>query len=118
MINIYLDDTREIPNNTWLLTKTPKDFMKLVFSHLWDINLISFDHDLWGGESIRLDEEWNTQRNKEINWWDLLIRTIETYKCYWLQFPNVILHTANPVWLERMRSILAINNLYNYELIW
>jgi hypothetical protein len=117
MIKIYLDDIRNEPE-WYVLSRTPKDFMRLVWPHVWEIELISFDHDLWEKEWAREDEEGNIQKSWEITWYELLLRTIQTYKCLWLDMPRVILHTANPVWYMRMESALIINNLHHKLIIW
>lgn len=102
-MKIYLDDVRFIPDDTWTECKDVQTFVDLVLANLWNIEEISFDHDLW-------DEV----DGKELTGYDCLIWFIKTYQIRRISFPRLSLHTANPIWHERMETAIIMHDLYKH----
>lgn len=43
---IFLDDVRDVPNDTWLLARTATEFFGLLKKHQDSVEVVSLDHDL------------------------------------------------------------------------
>lgn len=112
-MKIYLDDVRFIPDVTRTECKNASQFVQLVFTHLWEIEEISFDHDLWAisyGESEKkvCCDEWSFGEDAilEKNGYDCLYWFVATYRLLRLPFPKMLIHSANPIGAERMNRLL------------
>ena len=78
-MKIWLDDTRPAPKN-YVHCHSVNEAIKTIIDNCFNIELLNLDHDLGdfyndGGDGIKL-LDWCIENNF---------------------FPNVILHTANPV---------------------
>lgn len=89
-MQIRLDDVRFPPDEYWKEAKTPAEFYSVITNNIENVTLVSFDHDLW----------W------ELTWYDCLEWMLKTYRILGKRVPAVKLHTANPVWEERMKRLL------------
>lgn len=102
-MKIRIDDVRLPPDSTWefsfrdtlkenSLDFAVKRYFKDLILYIEQITEISFDHDLW-------DEN-------EITWYELLRITLDIYKACKIKLPKISIHSANPVWVDRMKSLL------------
>jgi len=103
VMKLRIDDFRFPPDDTW------EDEFRWSLQHYWievatecffielmrnfsNITEISFDHDLW-------DES-------DITGYELLRITLDLYKACRRCLPKISIHSANPVWVDRMKSLL------------
>lgn len=90
-MKIYLDDTRQVPDNSWTLTKTAKE--TIVHLLLSQVEEISLDHDLG-------DEENETGYD--------VLRWIEekVYLAGYIPPQTIRIHTMNNVARKKMEQAL------------
>lgn len=103
IMKLRIDDVRFPPDETWDDTVTM--YIKAWKYKAWvnqllfriilstdKIDEISFDHDLW--------------EDTEFNWYELMKLVIQYYKLVWYPLPKISIHSANPIWVERMERLL------------
>ena len=90
---LWVDDIREVPDNTWSVARTPWDALVMLSTNKYSI--VSLDHDLNGFVG-----------NKELTGKDILLWIIQ--RSIDGEFiPELIrVHTANPVGRDDMISLL------------
>ena len=96
MYNVYLDDVRDAPDDTWTLVRDPAEFKDMIISGL--VMDCSLDHDLGAyGE---------TESGNEITGYDLLCWMEATRH---LPKGRIFIHTGNPV--GRMKMMVVVQRL-------
>lgn len=102
-MKIRIDDVRFPPDSTWddsfrdvlkekSLDKAVKWYFIFLLVYVSKVTEISFDHDLW-------DES-------DTNGYELMRITLDLYKACRIPLPKISIHSANPVWVERMKNLL------------
>ena len=128
MIKIYLDDVRTPVDNDWIVVRNYDEFVKKILNFgLSNIGLISLDHDL--GETAIKEYHKNTSPNYELNYGNILEKTgldcvkwlINHFydtnpkrvnmsrfdkKKYPIKFPEVVVHSANPIGSANMMGYM------------
>jgi hypothetical protein len=132
---IYLDDVRTPVNKDWIVVRNYNEFVKKVLElGLSNINLISLDHDL--GDTAMSEYFKNVSPNYELNYDNITEKTgldcvkwLINYfydenpkrvkmsrldkKNYPIKFPEVVVHSANPIGSANMMGY--INNFLMNE---
>jgi hypothetical protein len=132
---IYLDDVRTPVNKDWIVVRDYNEFVKKVLElGLSNINLISLDHDL--GDTAMSEYFKNVSPNYELNYDNITEKTgldcvkwLINYfydenpkrvkmsrldkKNYPIKFPEVVVHSANPIGSANMMGY--INNFLMNE---
>ena len=135
MIKIYLDDVRTPVDDDWNVVRNYDEFVKKVLElGLTNINLISLDHDL--GDTAMSEYFKNVSPNYELNYDNITEKTgldcvkwlINHFydtnpkrvsmsrldkKSYPIKFPEVVVHSANPIGSANMMGY--INNFLMNE---
>ncbi len=106
-MKLYIDDIREAPEG-WTLARTINEAINIISMYGQEITDISLDHDISHqvkvGEVSRpypCNETFKAVAHYIVTFW-----TLEFYRDKTIKFPNITLHTANPVGAERMEAIL------------
>lgn len=105
-INIFLDDERDpsyvekilggnYPND-WKIIRNYFDFVKFVDENFEKINLVSFDHDIQSFD----------KNGKEYTGKDAADYLVEKCLNTGNEFPNFIVHSANPVGKDNILGII------------
>jgi hypothetical protein len=98
-VNIFLDDVRDSPDDSWVLVRNVKSCLKLLKTET--VDTLSLDHDL-GSEKIE-------ETGYAVLLW--IERRIISKKSY-VPPRSIIIHSANPVGRDRMyaaiKSILKL----------
>ncbi len=100
-MNVFLDDRRPAPDDTWVLVTTPSAAISLL--ETGEVELISFDHDLGYDGEIELTGN------------DVLLWIEEAVALRGFQPPEMLVHSANPPGHEKLlRGIEAIHRRAGY----
>lgn len=94
MINVFVDDVREPPNDgeDWIIARSSKAAMQILecASMYGDIDTISLDHDLGGDDTIEPILTWLQQAAYHRD-----------------HLPRVIRgHSANPVGMQKINQVI------------
>ena len=90
-MKLFIDDVRDPPGGTWVVTRTYAEAAKAITDHLSTITHISFDHDL-GEEKTGYDLACLVEHLV----WE---RKLESH-------PILTVHSANPVGRDRIMSAI------------
>jgi hypothetical protein len=97
-MNLWVDDTRDAPDHTWVVARNYDDAMHYLRGH--QVVMLSLDHDLgyyWDGKI-------NTRFNPtEKTGYDICKSMVD--EGLWPKF--IYFHTMNPVGEENMRQLLT-----------
>jgi len=93
MIKLFLDDERQVPDNSWLKVKTVKDAINFLKNNIVDI--ISLDHDLGTDKECGYDV---------LLWIEEQVFTNSNFV-----LPEIKIHTANPS--ARIKMKLALKRI-------
>lgn len=100
-IKIFIDDIRFPPDNTrddsfvsylksWRKQASINELLFKIIMN--DVEEISFDHDL-------ADES-------DFNWYEVMKLVLQYYRLTGKHLPKISIHSANPIWVERMERLL------------
>lgn len=95
-MNVYFDDCRDPPDDTWEVVREPEQLKDMLVAGLVDV--LSLDHDL--------GEYGETNSGREVTGYDLLCWAEETGH---LPKGRILIHTANPV--ARMKMLVVVQRL-------
>lgn len=99
---VYLDDVRFPPDETWTDFKDPYECWEFIQNEFNNITHISLDHDL----------AYRNDFGEEVTWYDILTWILNLHYNYVRmdmghgKLPEIIFHTANPVWYANMTAAL------------
>lgn len=96
-MNLWIDDIRPAPNDSWIVAKTSKDAFDILKTMCDKITFISFDHDLGGTDTTMPIARW------------IELRAFGGEKP-----PQWSVHSANPVGRANLVATLERAELY-YE---
>lgn len=97
-MKLYLDDLRN-PEGDWIIFRDPISFFTFLVNNEEKVDEISLDHDLGF---------FSESEGKEITGYDVLCKIEEHWFGRKVSF-HIKVHSANPVGVQRMLSV--INNL-------
>jgi hypothetical protein len=91
-VKLWLDDIRPAPEG-WLWCKTADQLRRELIRHRWDLQVVSFDHDLGENEETGYDVLKQLERAAANNAWLLIPDRME-------------IHSANPVGRKNMQAAI------------
>lgn len=105
-MKLFVDDVRTPPDDSWIVTKTYQDAIKLIDKHTDQIELISLDHDL-GLDSCKIEyDHGGNEVYIEQTGYDILLHIVQR-KFDGKPIPKEFrVHSANPVGVERMNGVI------------
>lgn len=91
-MKLWLDDVRPAPEG-WLWCKTADELLREIIRNRWDLEIVSFDHDLGENVDTGYDVLVKLEKGAALGLWHIIPDRME-------------IHSANPVGRKNMQAAI------------